>query len=70
MLLFDIGAILWGVGLVLLLRILFGAKERTLEAHAIKLIISAILQGVGGVLMFVSHYILSGNSSFITDFFN
>lgn len=67
MIVFDIGALLFLFGFYLFIRFLFFEKMRDIKSQSRKLFISSVIQTIGGIIMFVSYYILLGNKSFISN---
>ncbi len=66
MLLFDIGAVLFCTGLMLLIWFLL-KRPNNYQAKLVALIICIVMEIIGGVLMVVAHYLVAGNASAITN---
>lgn len=66
MLLFDVGAVLFCTGLMLLIWFLL-KRQTNHQAKLVALIICIIMEIIGGVLMVVAHYLVAGNASTITN---
>lgn len=65
MLLFDVGAVLFCTGLMLLIWFLL-KRQTNHSAKLVALIICIVMEIIGGVLMVVAHYLVAGNSSVFT----
>lgn len=66
MLLFDVGAVLFCIGLMLLIWFLL-KRQNNYQAKLVTLIICIVMEIIGGVLMVVDHYLVAGNASTITN---
>lgn len=62
MLLFDVGAVLFCTGLMLLIWFLL-KRQNNYQAKLVTLILCIVMEIIGGVLMVVAHYLVAGNSS-------
>ena len=66
MLLFDVGAVLFCTGLMLLIWFLL-KRQNNYQAKLVTMIIYIAMEIIGGVLMVISHYLVEGNVSAITN---
>ena len=66
MLLFDVGAVLFCTGLMLLIWFLL-KRQNNYQAKLVAMIICIVMEIIGGVLMVVAHYLVAGNTSAITN---
>lgn len=66
MLLFDVGAVLFCTGLMLLIWFLL-KRQNNYQAKLVTMIICIAMEIIGGVLMVISHYLVEGNVSAITN---
>ena len=66
MLLFDVGAVLFCTGLMLLIWFLL-KRQNTYQAKLVAMIICIVMEIIGGVLMVVAHYLVAGNTSVFTN---
>lgn len=66
MLLFDVGAVLFCTGLMLLIWFLL-KRQNSHQAKLVTLILCIVMEIIGGVLMIVAHYLVVGNTSVFTN---
>lgn len=66
MLLFDVGAVLFCTGLMLLVWFLL-KRQNSHQAKLVTLILCIVMEIIGGVLMVVAHYLVAGNNSVFTN---
>ncbi|MBQ2046792.1 MAG: hypothetical protein II260_06335 [Muribaculaceae bacterium] len=59
--LLDIGAMIFLAGLILVIRATIKDADSGQKALCV------VMMAIGGILMIVEHYIIQGNSSFITN---
>lgn len=59
--LLDIGAMIFLAGLILVIR------AAIIDADSGQKALCVVMMSIGGILMIVEHYIIQGNTSFITN---
>ena len=65
MLLFDIGAVIFGAGLLMLIYFII-RKDKNHKAKLLSIIFSIIMECVGGIFMFIAYYVVADNTSVFT----